>query len=328
VSAVVVCTRGTEGTSGDVEGLLTLGRRVAGAAGKELRWALLGPAPDGAPEVAGLHGVAGIDRIDDPKIEGLPPDACVEALAQYCSRRQPTMVLFGQEHDTRLLAPRLAGRLGSAVVMNAVDAEVGGHGEIVVTAAAYGGDTRVLYELSGPPPHVLAVMPNSVASEPATEASSPAVHDESVDLSKVEERVRVVEPARAEGPRLEDAQVIVSGGRGLGSAENYGLIRDLAEALGGVPGASRPIVDDGWTDSARQVGLTGRITRPALYIAAGISGASQHMVGCSAAKTIVAINRDPDAAIFRHARYGIVADCLEILPELIRIAKQSQEIDG
>jgi electron transfer flavoprotein alpha subunit len=99
------------------------------------------------------------------------------------------------------------------------------------------------------------------------------------------------------------------------------LVEELAQALGGMAGASRPIVDDKWADSSRQVGLTGKITRPVLYVAAGISGASQHMVGCSAAKTLVAINRDPDAAIFRYAKYGIVGDCLEILPELTRVVK-------
>jgi electron transfer flavoprotein alpha subunit len=135
------------------------------------------------------------------------------------------------------------------------------------------------------------------------------------------ERIRVVEPAKAEGPRLEDAGTIVAGGRGLGAREHFTLIEQLAEALGGMAGASRPLVDDGWVDASRQVGLTGRITRPALYVAVGISGASQHMAGCSAAKTIVAINKDAEAAIFKHARYGIVGDCHEILPELIRAAR-------
>jgi electron transfer flavoprotein alpha subunit len=181
----------------------------------------------------------------------------------------------------------------------------------------------VVYELAGDRSCVMAVMPNAVPPEPIEETGPDlAVRDVRVDLNCVEERIRVVKRAKAEGPRLEDAEIIVAGGRGLGSPESYKLVEELADALGGLPGASRPIVDDGWVDSSRQVGLTGKITRPALYVAAGISGASQHMAGCSAAKTIAAINSDPDAAIFRYARYGIVHDCLEILPELIRAAKE------
>ena len=115
--------------------------------------------------------------------------------------------------------------------------------------------------------------------------------------------------------------MIVAGGRRLGSAASYALVREFAELLGGMHGASRAIVDDGWIDSSRQVGLTGKITRPGLYIAVGISGASQHMAGCSAAKTIVAINKDRDASIYRYARYGIAGDCLAVMPELIKLAK-------
>jgi electron transfer flavoprotein alpha subunit len=186
-----------------------------------------------------------------------------------------------------------------------------------VTASAYGGDTRVIYEVGGG--SVLAFIANAVVPEPG---EGPALTPEAISLflSNTEERVQVVQEASFDGPRLDDAEIIVSGGRGLGSADNYKLIEELAAALGGLPGASRPIVDEGWVDSSRQVGLTGRITRPNLYIAVGISGASQHMAGCSAAGTIVAINRDADAAIFQYARYGIQGDALEILPELIRAA--------
>jgi electron transfer flavoprotein alpha subunit len=152
-------------------------------------------------------------------------------------------------------------------------------------------------------------------------ASTPAVRQVSVDLGAVAERIRIIKKAHFEGPRLEEAQIIVSGGMGLGQKENYHLIEDLAQTLGGMAAASRPVVENGWVDSSRQVGLTGKITRPVLYVGAGISGASQHMVGCSAAKTIVAVNKDPDAAIFRYARYGLVGDCLEILPEITRAVK-------
>ncbi len=326
-AAVVVCT--WHGVRGEVpeeaEAALTLGRKVSGSLGADLHWLVVGSALEGAAEIAERQGVAALERIEDPRLDGSRPDAFVEALAQYCATRSPKLLLFNQTFDTRLVVARIAGRLGSGVVMNGVDVEAGADGPLRVTAAAYGGDTRVVYEFAGEGPCLVALLANAVLPEPAAGAAAPpTVGDVAVDLSGVEERIRVVEAARTEGARLEDAEVIVAGGRGLGSPENYKLVEQLAEALGGMAGASRPLVDEGWVDSARQVGLTGKITRPGLYIAAGISGASQHMAGCAAAKTIAAINTDPDAAIFRYARYGIVGDCLEILPELIRAAKQAR----
>ena len=323
-AAVVVCTWGgdREGLPSATEELLTLGRRAGAALGGNLSWLILGAMPEGTAELARRYGVTALDRIEDVKLESFQPDPFVEALAQYCEQHSPKALLFGQTFDARLVAPRLAGRVGAGVVMNGVDLGVDAEGRLQVTASAYGGDTRVVYELAGDRSCVVAVMPNAVPPEPLEEAvPEPALRDLRVDLGRVEERIRVMKPAQAEGPRLEDAEIIVSGGRGLSAPADFELVEQLAKALGGMAGASRPLVDDGWVDSSRQVGLTGKITRPALYVAAGISGASQHMAGCSAAKTIVAINRDPDAAIFRYARYGIVGDCLEILPELIRAAK-------
>ena len=321
---VVVCAWRQGTTTSEVEELLTFGRQASEALGTELRLLVLGPWIDGAAEAAGKHGVDGVDRAESPKLEDFQPDPYVEALAQYCARYGPRVLLFSQTFDARLVAPRLAGRLGAGVAMNALDLQMDDGGTLEVIASAHGGDTRAVYALGGPGPHIVAVLPGRVAAEPAaTPATSPLIQSVDLDLEAVEERIRVIEPARAEGPRLEDAQTIVAGGRGLGSPEHYRLIEQLAEAMGGLAAASRPIVDDGWADPSRQIGLTGKMVRPALYVAVGVSGASQHMAGCSAAKTIVAINSDREAAIFRYARYGIVGDCLEIVPELIR-ALQNQ----
>ncbi len=322
---VVVCmwNLGQGGLPVGTEEALTLGRKVASATGARLHLLVLGPLPEECLETAGRFGADDVDQIEDAALEGFAPDAYVDALAGYCQQESPALILFSQAADTRLVAPRLAGRVGAGVLMNGVDISVGESGGLQATASAYGGDTQMVYELSGAASYVVALSANALLPEPAEGGpTQPGCRSIQVDLSGVNERIRVIEQARTEGPRLEDADIIVSGGRGLGGPENYKLIEQLAEALGGLAGASRPIVDEGWVDSSQQVGMTGKITRPALYLAAGISGASQHMAGCSAAKTIVAINKDPDAAIFRYASYGLVGDCLEILPELIRAARQ------
>ncbi len=320
---VVVCTwrGGGDEPLEETEAALTLARGVSEALGVEFRWLILGPVSDDNLETAGRHAVAGVDLVDDPKLADGQPDAIVEAIAQYCDDDPVRLLLFAQNLATRVVAPRVAARLGGGVVMNGTGIDVDDD-RLHVTAAAYGGDTRVQCEFGNEATSVVALLANSVAPE-TVDGSTPDVNEVDVDLSDVEERIRVLEPARDAGARLEDAEVIVAGGRGLGSPENFKLVEELAEILGGMAGASRPLVDEGWIDSSHQVGLTGRITRPALYLAAGISGATQHMVGCSAAKTIVAINTDPDAAIFRHSRYGIVGDCSELLPELIRAVNES-----
>jgi len=316
--SVVLCSWGSAVERGTEEAL-TAARAYSAAVGLPLHWAVAGMARDVALELASRYGVAVVDFITHPKLSGCGPDVLVEALSQYCARTRPVVVLFNQTAAASLVAPRLASRLGAAVVTNvfALQHEAGA---LHVSATAFGGDTHVVYRMPSPT-NVVCLVPTTLVAEPAVAAGQPACNQVDVDLDAVEERFKVTYAPRAEGPRLEDAEVIVSGGRGLGKAGNLELVRELAAALGGMWGGSRPIVDDGWIDSSRQVGLTGKITRPRLYVAVGISGASQHMAGCSAAKTIVAINKDPDAAIFKYARYGIVGDCLEVMPELIKAAR-------
>jgi electron transfer flavoprotein alpha subunit len=318
MSRVVV---GTWGTSGGAEELLTVGHGVATALGTELAWVVVGPTSDDLATLGGRHGVAAVDRLVHPKLTTFGGDVAVEALAQYAHQFDFRLLMVPQTFDARLTAPRLAARIDAGVVMNGLALGADG-GEVAVTASAFGGDTRVVYVLAGAPRYVVGMSTNALAVEPAPTATTPPVRDVALDLDAVQERVQIVARSEAAGPRIEEATILVAGGRGLGDKANYRLIHELADALGGMAAASRPIVDEGWAEPARQVGLTGKITRPQLYIAAGISGASQHMVGCAAAKTLVAINRDPDAAIFRYARFGIVGNCLEILPALVRAVKQ------
>jgi len=315
---VVLCTWGNA-IEGGTEEALTLAHKHAATVGADLNWLVIGNVADTADKIAGKYGVSHIDKLNDSKLDNFGPDALVEALAQYCEQQKPGTVLFNQTIDARLIAPRLAGHLGVPVIMNGFALDSQGD-SLNVTATAFGGDTHCVYQLSAKT-CVVSCVTTTIVAEPTASPSSPLSREISVNLDAVEERFKVTEQPVTEGPRLEDADIIVSGGRGLGTAENYALVQELAGELGGLPGASRAIVDDGWVDSSHQVGLTGKITRPGLYLAAGISGASQHMAGCSAAKTIVAINKDQDASIYRYARYGIVGDCLEILPELIKAAK-------
>ncbi len=255
--SVVVCTWGEERTGlapGAAE-VLTLGHKLSEALGCGLDWLTLGAVPAGTAEAAAAFGVANLQQIEDPKLEGVPADIAVAAIEQYFGQASPSVILFNQNAASRVIAPRVAGRLGGAVVMNAVDLGVEG-GNLQVTATAYGGDTRAVYELAGGGTSIVAINANAVTAVSPGLGASPASAKISVDLSAVVDRIKVVEAAKSEGPRLEDAEIIVAGGRGLGAVENYKLIRELADAMGGMAGASRPLVDEGWVDSSHQVGLT------------------------------------------------------------------------
>lgn len=315
--AIVFCSWGDALEGGSVEAL-TLTRKLAEAQGTELRWLVMGGVAAGAEEIAARFGVATLDVISDGKLAGYGNDCVLAALTQYCTQVKPDTLIFNQTAKSRAIAPGLAGRLGVPVVANAFAVAKNGNA-LEVTATAFGGDTHAVYAMTAPV-NIVTVVTTSLLAEDAAPPTQPQKNQIAVDLSAVQERFKVIASPKAEGPRLEDAQIIVSGGRGLCDVKNYELVKQLADKLGGMWGASRGIVDDGWIDSSRQVGLTGKITRPGLYVAVGISGASQHMAGCSAAKTIVAINKDADASIFRYARYGIVDDCLQVMPELIKAA--------
>lgn len=244
-------------------------------------------------------------------------EALVAAAAAAHQATDATVVIVPRGPDMLELAPRLAARLDGGSVTGATEVRSGEAG-IEAVAAVFGGAARAVYRFSAPGPAVIGLAP--VLLDAPERVAGQTAEAAELTVPEFEQRVRVVEPAIDSGvARIEDASVVVSGGRGLREGENFELIRNLASVLGGMPGASRAIVDDGWAPPSEQVGLTGAIVTPDLYVAAGISGASQHMAGCSNSRVIVAINTDPDAPIFRYAHFGIVGDTLELLPELIRL---------
>ena len=230
---------------------------------------------------------------------------------------RPDLIMFPQTYEGRDVMARLSVKLDRTVLTNNTDVAVDGS-TVKVTTPVFGGNTLVTTTFTGEGPYLAAFRPKSFVAESAgggaaTVAAAPVGELGATGGAKVE-AVHVEEHS---GPKLDEAAVVVSGGRGLGEAGNYGTIETLAKLLKGAPGASRAIVDAGWVPYSYQVGQTGKVVKPDIYIAVGISGATQHMVGMKGSKTIIAINKDKEAPIFGIADLGIVGDAQKIVPKLI-----------
>lgn len=244
-------------------------------------------------------------------------DAASDALTAVAREISPRAILFGRSDAASVIAPRVAMRLGASFSRDCTALSSDG-ADIVVTRPVYGGNANARFRLKADGIHVIMLRPGShepVAVHGATPEAvrfDPAPHIRNSRSTLI----RTVQEAQ-EGVRLEDADVVVSGGRGLGGPEPFEQVAELAGLLGGAVGASRAACDAGWIDHSHQVGLTGKSVSPRLYIAVGISGASQHMAGCSSARNIVAINTDADASIFGDAKFGVVGDWSKVLPGLI-----------
>jgi electron transfer flavoprotein alpha subunit len=265
----------------------------------------------------GEHGVTTVHATGDLG-GGLPGAAVASAIADAVKAGNgPQLFMFGTTYDGRDVAGRLSVKLDAPVITNIVDLEVEG-GKAVGTEPVFGGSTNVKTAFTGDKPQIVIVRPKSFAPEPAGGGAATVAALAVPDLGSTGAatvKSRFVEEAT--GPKLDEAAVVVSGGRGLGEAGNYSLIESLAKLLKGAPGASRAIVDAGWVPYSYQVGQTGKVVKPTVYIAAGISGATQHLVGMKGSKNIIAINKDAEAPIFAVADLGIVGDVHKVLPKLI-----------
>lgn len=226
----------------------------------------------------------------------------------------PDLIMLGTTYDGRDIAARLSVALDRPVITNNIDIEVDGD-SVVVTEPVFGGTKLVKTKFTAAGPHIALFRPKSFVAEEAGGGAATVESLEVTDAGAAKITNRHVEEAT--GPKLDEAAVVVSGGRGLGDSEKYQMIEDLAKLLKAAPGASRAIVDAGWVPYSYQVGQTGKVVKPTVYIAAGISGATQHLVGMKGSKNIIAINKDPEAPIFSVADLGIVGDVHKVLPKLI-----------
>ncbi len=290
--------------------LLTKARSV----GDEVAAVALGPGATASAAELGAHGAATVHASDDEAYAdglGRPQAHALEALVR---EHAPDLVLFSSSHDARDVAGRLQARLGCTLLGNATDVS----GPEAAQLQIFGGSTIVDVALEGPAPRLVLVRPKSFTAEPSGGAAKVVPVEVSIpDELRAARRTERHEEAAA-GPKLEQAKVVIAGGRGLQEASNFSLLDQLATALGGAAvGASRAVVDAGWVPYSYQIGQTGKTVRPEVYIAVGISGATQHVVGMKASKRIVAINKDPDAPIFKMADLGIVGDALTVVPRLI-----------
>jgi len=289
--------------------ILTKARTLGG----ELAAVALGPGASAGAGRLGEHGAATVYASDDEVFADYVAQPAAHALHHLVEEHAPELILFATNYDSRDIAGRLSAKTGSPLMSNATDLL----GLDRARTAVAGGATLVDVALEGSPRLVL-VRPKSFKAEPSGGAAELVPVDVDVPgelrLAKRVER----HEAAASGPRLEDAGVVLAGGRGLGEAGNFKLLDELASLIpNAAVGATRAVVDAGWVPYAYQIGQTGKAVKPDVYIAAGISGATQHIVGMKGAKRVVAINKDDDAPIFQMADFGVVGDALKVLEQLI-----------
>ncbi|MGZ4690353.1 MAG: electron transfer flavoprotein subunit alpha/FixB family protein [Acidimicrobiia bacterium] len=280
----------------------------------------IGPNADGMAPQLGEYGAAKVFTADQG--DALAGVFGAAAVAAIVDAEAPDLILFAQSYDGRDALGRLSARLNRTVLTNLTSLAVEGD-TVKVGTAIFGGNTLVDVEFDGPKPYLAAVRPKSFAAEPGGAGAGTVVPIADVNAGRgADAKLLERHVEEREGPKLEEATIVVSGGRGLGEKENYDpLVEELAKLLGGASGASRAIVDAGWVPYSKQVGQTGKTVKPKVYIALGISGATQHMVGMKGSDNIIAVNKDAEAPIFSVADLGIVGDVKKVVPKLIEALK-------
>lgn len=307
--------------------LLSPGRRIAGETGEKLIAVIVGDRVEHVAEQALAYGADEAILVEGKEYFQYTTDAFVYCLTELINIHKPSIFLMGATNNGRDLGPRLACRLHTGLTADCTSLDIDKEsGNMGWTRPAFGGNLMATILCPEHRPQMGTVRPG-VFKKPEKGAGTGSILRENIHVQEEMIRTRLLERIKeaAQAVNLAEAEIIVSGGRGIGKPENFSYIRELAEVLGGAVGSSRACVDAGWIPHAYQVGQTGKTVAPKVYIACGISGAIQHLAGMSGSDTIIAINKDPDAPIFEAADYGIVGDLLEVIPELIKEIKKLKD---
>lgn len=304
--------------------LLYTGRRLSDGLNQPLSILLMGRDTTEMAQEAITLGADTVYTVDGAPLVKSHPALSVAIVAQVCNKVNPSIMLLSQSDTGRDIAPRLAARLGTTICMDCVELAIDPETKALLqTKPVYGGNAMAVWAAKDHLPQVVVMRPRVIAPAEPDASRKGDVVPLNVTVGDEAMKGKLVETVKEEitGIKLEEAEVLVAGGGGIGGSEGFKLLEELAQVLGGTIATSRVPTDEGWMPSSLEVGQTAHMVSPKLYIAVGISGALQHLAGCSGSKYIVAINKDPEAHIFKEADFGVVSDYREILPPLIEKCK-------
>jgi electron transfer flavoprotein alpha subunit len=323
---VLVCGEIAEGDLAPITiELLGIGRKLADQLGEDLSTLLMGSQTGGLGQEAIAYGADNVYVAEDSLLDHYNSDAYTQVAADHCRKVPPSIVLLGHTDVGCDLAPRLNGRLGGGLAMDCLALSIDPVTKFLVsTRPVFGGNAHATVISKAARPQMATIRAKTVPPAERNDSRQGEVIPVEGKIDPSTLKVKVIDRIKeeVEGIKLEDAEVVVSGGRGIGGAQNFGMLRELAYVLGGAVGATRPACDEGWVPARLQVGQSGKVVSPRLYIAVGLSGAMAHIAGCLGSKVIVAINKDREANIFNVAHFGIVADYEEVLPALTAKLKE------
>ncbi|MCE7740992.1 MAG: electron transfer flavoprotein subunit alpha [Candidatus Heimdallarchaeota archaeon] len=307
--------------------LLGKGKDVANKLGESL--AVILPGKDVKHLIPELfhHGADTVYLCEHELLDHYSTDGFTNVIASIISTEKPSVVLYGATPNGRDLAPRIAGRLALGLTADCTGLDINSSRQLVQTRPAFGGNIMASILSPYTRPQMSTVRPGVFPKPKPDTSKTGKTQEVEVNLKPISIRTKIIEeiPSEDEGINIEEANILVSAGRGIGSKENLEMIQEMAKVINGTVSGSRALVDLGWIPHPQQVGQSGKTVAPTLYFALGISGAIQHLVGMTSSDAVVAINKDPNATIFDVADFGIVGDIMEIIPEFIRIVKEEKE---